>query len=440
MLLGNLEMEKISMKFLAVTGIVALFSASMAVLNTSETPKTKSLDYEPVPLPLPHYDFLKLDKNELIFPSGPNAYQFLWEKMDQALFEENSTFNIVHMGGSHVQAGVLSERLREHFQNITPGMDAKRGLFFPFKLAKTNGPSNLRFERIGEWDAQRCAHNKHQAIWGMCGMEVSSMSDTCGLDLFAIRSDSSRYGFHAFTLIHNVELQPDLTLLHPDQVIVDTLLRTSTYVWEEAQDSLQLRFYLNEGQSVSIYGGLLDNNEGGIAYHEIGVNGASTKSYLRCEQMPKELELLNADLVVFGIGINDAYMSKSDFNKEEFKLRYKELAEQFRAVRPNVQFLWITNNDSYYRRKHPNKNALVVQEAMYELAEEYNGAVYDLFEVMGGLGSILDWEKAGLAKADKIHFSREGYVLQADMMFEAIRQAYGTHLEKKYLTNNSNQE
>jgi lysophospholipase L1-like esterase len=424
------------MRKIGISGLISSLIVLMVIFAFREEEQKPKLSYDPLPLPLPHYEFLNLAENVLHFPQQPNSFSDVWESLDRALFEDSASFNIVHMGGSHVQAGVLSERLREHFQNISPGMDAKRGLFFPFKLAKTNGPSNLRFERIGSWDAQRCAHNRHNAIWGMCGMEVSSISDTCGLDLYAIRTDSSRYGFHSFTLIHNIEIQADQSLLKADRIEVDSTLRTTTYHWNTIQDSLSLRFYPQEGEEVRIFGGLLDHQKGGIAYHEIGVNGASTKSYLRCEKMPKELELLQADLVVFGIGINDAYMSQSNFDREEFKLRYKAIAEQFRAVKENVQFLWITNNDSYYRRRYPNKNAFAVQEAMYELAEEYDGAVYDLFEVMGGLGSISDWERAGLAKADKIHFSRKGYVLQADMMFEAIRQAYGKHLEEKYLTNN----
>ncbi len=424
------------MRNIGISGLFGSLIVLLVIFSFREEEQKLPITYDPLPLPLPQYDFLNLAENVLQFPQNDTAFASVWESLDRALFEDSVSFNIVHMGGSHVQAGVLSERLREHFQHLSPGLDAKRGLFFPFKLAKTNGPSNLRFERIGAWNAQRCAHNKHDAIWGMCGMEVSSSSDTCGLDLYAIRTDSSRYGFHTFTLIHNIEIQPDHQLLHADRIEVDSTLRTTTYHWDTPQDSLSLRFYPEEGEEVRLFGGLLDHEKGGIAYHEIGVNGASTKSYLRCERMPKELELLQADLVVFGIGINDAYMSKNDFDKAEFKLRYKAIAEQFRAVKNNVQFLWITNNDSYYRRRYPNKNAFAVQEAMYELAAEYGGAVYDLFEVMGGLGSISEWEKAGLAKADKIHFSREGYVLQADLMFEAIRQSYGKHLEEKYLTNN----
>jgi lysophospholipase L1-like esterase len=69
---------------------------------------------------------------------------------------------------------------------------------------------------------------------------------------------------------------------------------------------------------------------------------------------------------------------------------------------------------------------------MYRLAAKYNGAVYDLFEIMGGLGSIRKWQNADLAASDKIHLSKKGYELQADMMTFAFREAFGNYLDKKH--------
>jgi lysophospholipase L1-like esterase len=57
--------------------------------------------------------------------------------------------------------------------------------------------------------------------------------------------------------------------------------------------------------------------------------------------------------------------------------------------------------------------------------------VWDLFEVMGGLNSIYTWDQAGLAKSDKIHLTREGYRLQANMLFHAIRNDFGQYLSMK---------
>jgi lysophospholipase L1-like esterase len=69
---------------------------------------------------------------------------------------------------------------------------------------------------------------------------------------------------------------------------------------------------------------------------------------------------------------------------------------------------------------------------MFRLAKKYDGAVFDLFEIMGGLGSINEWENANLAASDRVHLSKKGYELQADLMAVAFKKALGDYLDKKY--------
>ena len=44
--------------------------------------------------------------------------------------------------------------------------------------------------------------------------------------------------------------------------------------------------------------------------------------------------------------------------------------------------------------------------------------------MMGGYGSMAQWEAAGLAQPDKIHFTPLGYREVADYLFDAIVQDY----------------
>ena len=65
---------------------------------------------------------------------------------------------------------------------------------------------------------------------------------------------------------------------------------------------------------------------------------------------------------------------------------------------------------------------------MMKLAKKYGAGVWDMYGVMGGLGSVKTWEQAGLAKRDKIHFTRDGYRVVGDLLFEAIIKSYYGHL------------
>ena len=92
----------------------------------------------------------------------------------------------------------------------------------------------------------------------------------------------------------------------------------------------------------------------------------------------------------------------------------------------------MNKNDSYFQGRYPNPNAYKVRESMIRVAKEENAAVWDLFEIMGGLDAIRLWDSFGLAASDRIHFTRSGYVLQADLLFAAIKAAYGDYLSARF--------
>jgi lysophospholipase L1-like esterase len=174
----------------------------------------------------------------------------------------------------------------------------------------------------------------------------------------------------------------------------------------------------------SIMGLLPENDFNGITYHSMGVNGASLQSWLRCERLEEQLAFVKPDVAIMAVGINDANVPKGQFSKEMFKARYNNLLSKIYAVNPNCAVIFITNNDCVVRvgrRSYGlNENTAIVQKAMYELAKEHNAAVWDLYEIMGGLGSITVWNEVGLANKDRVHFLVPGYNLLGDMLYNAI--------------------
>jgi lysophospholipase L1-like esterase len=425
-------LKKLSGTSAVVMVISSLFMGLSAFVAISDWPPAEESfsGYDPLTLPLPNYPFVNQQANRLLYPVGQNdVLNPVFETLDSILFADTGKLSIVHLGGSHVQAGTLGNRMREHFQNLGYNLDAERGLVFPYSLAHTNGQANVKVKYTGDWEGGRCAHNNQHCDWGMTGYNVLTDKDSAQVKLWSIRSDSTTYKFDKVTFLHALggnAMHAELIGIATDSIYSDTAMQATVFMLSEAIDTL--RFQVVGGDNYDLRGILLENSNAAITYHEIGVNGASTKSYLRSKRMEAELKLLSPDLVIFGIGINDAYMTEDRFDPDLFETRYDSLIQRFQSANPNVRFLFLTNNDSYYRKRYPNKNALRVQTSMYRLSEKHGAAVWDLFEVMGGLNSIQAWEKAGLAKKDKIHFTSAGYTFQADLLFEAFRSAYGDHL------------
>ena len=108
---------------------------------------------------------------------------------------------------------------------------------------------------------------------------------------------------------------------------------------------------------------------------------------------------------------------------------------RIREVSPDCSFLFLTNNDCYLslrrKRKRFNPNTVRAREAFIDLAKEYNGCVFDVYSLMGGFKSSDKWLKAKLMKRDHIHFTREGYQLLGDILYNSIIDDYFVQREKK---------
>ncbi|MCF6359945.1 MAG: GDSL-type esterase/lipase family protein [Cyclobacteriaceae bacterium] len=387
------------------------------------------------------YPFLALDKNQLDFYGDTTQFNSIFQKLDSLIFLGKGNLSILHIGGSHVQGGTLQRTMRSKFDNLMPGMAGERGFFFPYRLAHSNMPSDYHIEYSGEWTGCRNAKKASGCTWGMSGYNAKTTDSTAHIKLYMSDLQEQNYRFNRIRIFYqmdkdsyNIQLGSiygevtssidyigqfiEYRFTKPYDTLAFSLLKT---------DSLQTHFTLKGIQYLT--------GEAGITYHSIGVNGASVPAYLRSVDFAREIKYLAPDLVIFGIGINDANGPTSRFSQTSFENHYRDLIDWFKAANPNVNFIFLTNNDSYYRRRYPNQNVFKVVKAMQNLAKENNAAVWDLFEIMGGIGSVKLWEKTGLAKSDKVHFTSTGYQLQSDLFFEAFQHAYGNYIRKT-----SNQE
>lgn len=385
---------------------------------------------------IPVYSFVEYQKNKLQFPGGKVGFESFYQKLDTLTLYGKGNVNILHIGGSHVQGGTLSNRMRENMYTLADGIKGDRGFFFPYRMAHTNNPRNYKVSYTGEWEGCRNALKKNHCPWGLAGITATTYDSLTTTRIYAFDKDSVMYSFNRVLIYHlatpeSFQVRLDSSFV-VDSVWTDSIAGITTFELGETYDTLYFETVKTDStQSYFVMQGIqLESDQNGLSYTAIGVNGASVPAYLRCQYFEAQLASVAPDLVIFGIGINDSYVPENQFSQEEFEQNYRELMNIFRSVNPKVQFLFMTNNDSYYKRRYPNPNIFKVRDAMLNLSEEYGGAYWDLFGVMGGLNSIRLWENEGLAKRDKVHFTPAGYVLNADLLFKAFRDSYGDHLSQ----------
>ena len=89
-----------------------------------------------------NYHFIRYDKNILHIENPEERWSNLFDRFEKLAFEGDGKISIVHIGGSHVQGGFLTDRLRANFAAIVDNGSGERGFVFPFEMAKTNSPKS----------------------------------------------------------------------------------------------------------------------------------------------------------------------------------------------------------------------------------------------------------------------------------------------------------
>ncbi len=537
---------------------IALLTLSAFAKDMPTAPGSFSID-------ISRYDFIDTTQNVIKFPKGNASFNAFFNKMDTLVFENRGQVRILHVGGSHLQADVISGRIREHLIKEYPGASAGRGFVFPYSAARTNTPASYASAYKGIWDMNKNVQREIKKPLGLLGIAVSTSDPRSEITLFldkynstpiwgetklrlfgysdnndvvpVLRVDSTDiYGIldsasqsYVFTSprpIDTIQIafrwidslkQAEISKFITDSLFQDSIARAkedsikkatgdtaqnkkdsnvipakipnNVALPEVARDSMfqgecdvldtaclrreeaksksrscaeklnkpavnyaegeiDATNYANEHcieqaavpDSVkknarprfTLTGILTETDAPGITYTGVGINGAKVHDYFEevCPQFEKELSFYKPDLVIFAIGINDANVEK--FNDKQFKDDYDKLIARIKKVNPNVAIIFETNNDMYRKVKkkrfvqHPNGD--VARKAFFALAEKHKAGVWDKFGIMGGLGSMAKWEKADLAKADKVHFKLSGYNLLGDLFYKAIINCYQEHI------------
>ena len=386
---------------------------------------------------VPRYKFVNYQANTLHYDTNSVAMNRFFGKWQRLVQSKQGNLNIVHIGGSHVQAGTLTNTVRCNILTTYSDLVGPRGMLFPYSAAaKCNNPSDYRVRCPQKMILTRNVYKDHTYPLGVCGIAVTA-SDTMTEMLIQMNEPRVSYTTRRIVLLGhtNEGVVPRLRVDGREHYPSYIDNRSDRYLFnlKTAVDSFTIVLPCRKGQQFTVSGIYLDNNNPGFIYNSIGVNGASVPDYLRCKNFVRDLRLMHPDVVIFGIGINDAV--PATFDTAAFRQNYLRLIDSVRMVNPDCAFIFITNNDSYVqvgrRRYNVNPNGRLAREVFYRLAKDTDGAVWDQFEVMGGLRSMEQWRLADLAQTDRVHFTTAGYQLVGNLFSKALFDAYTKYLKRQ---------
>jgi lysophospholipase L1-like esterase len=373
------------------------------------------------------YNFIKYEKNT-IKQLKNNELIYFFQSLKELEGNTNRKVNIVHIGDSHIQADHFSGKLRSLFQNDERFANGGRGFIFPYTAAQSNNPYNYQVTYTGYWEGQKSVNRNTISKWGLSAIsaKTTNVQSTIAIDP---NISGGSYKISKIKIFYPVfdESSFNVSLDIDPRELLSTYLSRSGYAeyqFKNPQSSIKITLNKNNflQNHFLLQGISLENEDAGVIYHAIGINGAVVPTYFRCEDFEKHLSVLQPDLVIVSLGANDAHVG--NFNEEEYKNNLRFLIYEIRKAAPKTSILITTPPDNYLWRRRVNLNNEKARQQILELAEEMNVAVWDIFEIMGGLKSVDKWVQSGLAARDKIHFSPKGYELQGELLFNAINNAY----------------
>jgi len=363
--------------------------------------------------------FLNCDLNLITQTENDTNLNALINKFQSLKSDKNKSLQIVHIGDSHLQAGFLTEKIKQQlFQYISDDTIASPGFIFPYTIAETNNPFFFKVHYTGKWEWCKNIDKEKTCKLGLSGITVQTKDTVTSVSIKMQNSKydyPAKYYFNKVKILHNSLKEVNITINGKEAKIFDgySLLELPILA-----DSISIEIKQAQNSQFELYGIFLENTMSQINYHTIGVNGATAQSYLQCDYFSSHLKLINPDLVIISLGTNEAY--DADFRKTEHEFILKDLIYQIRDVSPNTAIILITANDHLINREYTNPNIQKVNDNILKTCQELNLSYWDFYTIMGGEKSILEWYEKGLSAEDKLHFKRSGYEIQGELFFNAL--------------------
>lgn len=386
---------------------------------------------------LSRYPFLALSHNVIADSTGAlNPFLDALRHLAVGTLGATEVVPILHIGDSHLQPDILSGTLRTHLQAHFG--NAGRGLVVPLRLAQTNQPVDYAITSQNLWKASRMIRSSERLQAGVGGNLLFTLNTRVALDLW-LKDVAQNEPFGRISLFSSANLKiwrgivgRDTFLFRPSglsrTLFQLTLPDTTSHIRLTAEK-------VPGRDSLFVYGMVLETGKSGVLYHNSGSNGARMVDFTRTPLFFEQAAALDPRLLIVSLGTNEA--SGSGFTPEIFYGYLDNFCRMLRQACPGVPILlttplacgkrYVVNRRAQYR---PNPHMQKVRDIIVAYAAEKGFAVWDLFST-GGEQTMENWYAAKLLSADRMHATREGYLLQGNLLYHALMTQYNRYVESR---------
>lgn len=189
---------------------------------------------------------------------------------------------------------------------------------------------------------------------------------------------------------------------------------------------------------VRVFGAVLENEDHGVVYDSLGVNGAFAgllATAMNEQHWTEQLQHRNPNLVILNYGTNESQYS-SDDQMARYERELREVVRRVRTALPGTSILIVSPMDRGKRigggkiGTHPAIPKIV--EMQRRVARETQCAFLNMFAAMGGEGTMARWHegKKHLVGADLMHPNAAGGQAVGTLLYMALMESYNQYREQ----------
>ena len=181
-------------------------------------------------------------------------------------------------------------------------------------------------------------------------------------------------------------------------------------------------------------GSRLKNVFGSVDYIDKGINGATCLTFTHPDRLA-DIVAQNPDFIILSLGTNESYGLRYNANTHYYQI--DELVKLLQKSLPGIPILLTTPPGSYLhlrqrkrRRVYSmNPNTSLATETIKKYGREHHLPTWDLYNIVGGKErACKNWMEAKLMRSDHVHYLPEGYILQGNLLFQALIKAYNLYV------------
>jgi lysophospholipase L1-like esterase len=190
---------------------------------------------------------------------------------------------------------------------------------------------------------------------------------------------------------------------------------------------------------VRLFGAVLENDDPGVVYDSLGVNGAFAgllATVMNERHWTEQLQHRDPNLVILNYGTNESeYASDDQMNRYDRELR--EVVRRVRSALPKASILIVSPMDR--GRRGPGGKVMTlpsipkIVELQRRVARETHCAFLDMFQAMGGEGTMARWHEGQkrLVGADLTHPNGAGAEVVGTILYTALMESYTRYRERR---------